>query len=91
MFAYVTRGNEFFRARDNVLWAHERDGLLVSARSSLPFARRLGVFFYDLDANVPLYYERALPDPPPDRTTRTAPIATPAFARPPELATDDVA
>jgi hypothetical protein len=59
VFAYVMRGNESFLERDHMLWAPERDGVLVSARSALPFARRVGVFFYDLAARVPLYYERA--------------------------------
>ena len=42
---------------DHELWAQESDGLLRSARSGKPFARREGHVFYDLETNVPLYYE----------------------------------
>ena len=57
-FAYA-RGHDFFRASDHVLWAHESDDLLLSARSGVPFARRVGMAFHDIDSNTPLYYERA--------------------------------
>ena len=62
VFAYAMRGNEFIRECDHTLWAHERDGLLVSARSSTPFARRVGDTFYDLESDAPLYYEDAHAD-----------------------------
>ena len=42
---------------DHELWAHESDGLLLSARSGTPFARRDGRVFYDVETHVPLYYE----------------------------------
>jgi hypothetical protein len=57
VFAYAMRGHDFYRASDHVLWAHETDGLLLSARSGSPFARRVGNVFYDIESNVPLYYE----------------------------------
>ena len=57
-FAYA-RGHDFFRASDHVLWAHESDDLLLAARSGIPFARRVGKAFHDIDSNTPLYYERA--------------------------------
>lgn len=57
MFAYALYGHDFYRASDDELWAHERDGLLLSARSGAPLARRAGRVFYDFETNVPLYYE----------------------------------
>jgi hypothetical protein len=59
VFAYATpAGHDFFRAVDHMPWAHESDGLLLSARSGAPLARRAGTLFHDIVSNVPLYYER---------------------------------
>ncbi len=57
VFAYMLHGRDFYRSSDHELWAHERDGLLLSARSGAPLARRVGRVFYDFETNVPLYYE----------------------------------
>jgi len=59
IFAYVARGNEFVRARDHELWAVEQDGMLMSARSGEPLARRDGKVFFAIEGQEPLYYERA--------------------------------
>jgi len=59
VFAYAMHGHDFYRVVDNSLWAHEREDLLLSARSGRPLARRAGHVFYDFDSNAPLYYERA--------------------------------
>jgi len=56
-FAYARHGHDYVRATDHILWAHESEGLLLSARSGTPFARRVGDMFYDVDTNEPLYYE----------------------------------
>lgn len=56
VFAYAMRGS-FFRARDHIEWAHEHDHVLVSARSGVTLARRVGDVFYDVESSVPLYYE----------------------------------
>ncbi len=56
-FAYALHGHDFYRMSDHELWAHESDGLLLSARSGTPLARRDGHVFYDIETNVPLYYE----------------------------------
>jgi hypothetical protein len=59
VFAYTTRAShEFFRVADHSTWAHESDGLLVSARSGTPLARRMGNVFHAITSNMPLYYER---------------------------------
>jgi len=59
VFAYARpTGQDFFRAVDHMPWAHESDGLLLSARSGTPLARRTGNLFHDIVSNVPLYYER---------------------------------
>ncbi len=59
VFAYATpTGHDFFRAVDHMPWAHESDGLLLSARSGAPLARRTGNLFHDIVSNMPLYYER---------------------------------
>ncbi len=58
-FAYAMHGHDFYRVTDHELWAHESDGLLLSARSGSPLARRAGRVFYDVDTDVPLYYEDA--------------------------------
>jgi hypothetical protein len=65
VFAYAIGRYDFYRAADHVLWAHERDGLLVSARSGTPIARRDGNIFYDIDSDVPVYYEDHCTEPPP--------------------------
>jgi hypothetical protein len=59
MFAYAARGTGFFRASDRTLWAHEHDGLLLSARSGTPLAHRIGNVFYDFESDRPLYIEDA--------------------------------
>jgi hypothetical protein len=66
VFAYAMRGHDFYRASDHVLWAHESDDLLLSARSGTPFARRVADVFYDLETDVPLYYH--------DNHTRPLPV-----------------
>lgn len=59
VFAYATSsGHDLFRANDHTPWAHERDGLLLSARSGTPLAVRTGNVFHDVASNEPLYYER---------------------------------
>jgi len=57
VFAYSARGSGFVRASDHMLWAQERDGWLLSARSGTPLAHRVGNVFYDGESNLPLYYE----------------------------------
>jgi len=57
VFAYAVAGHDFYRAGDHELWAHESGSLLLSARSGSPLARRDGRIFYDIDSDVPLYYE----------------------------------
>jgi hypothetical protein len=59
VYAYATHGHDFYRVADNLLWAHESEDLLLSARSGRPIARRTGDVFYDIDSDTPLYYERA--------------------------------
>ncbi len=59
VFAYALTGHDYFRAADDTLWAHESDGMLLSARSGSPLARRVRNAFYDIESNVPLYYELA--------------------------------
>ena len=56
-FAYAVGSYDFYRAADHTLWAHESQGLLLSARSGTPLARRNGNIFYDIDSNTPLYFE----------------------------------
>ncbi|HTD50326.1 MAG TPA: hypothetical protein VK771_07000 [Acidimicrobiia bacterium] len=59
VFAYATpNGHDFFRASDHTPWAHESDGLLLSARSGTPLAVRAGSVFHDLASNEALYFER---------------------------------
>ncbi len=62
VFAYAVGGHDFYRSSDHELWAHESDGILLSARSGVPFARRDGHVFYDIDTDAPLYYETTTPD-----------------------------
>jgi hypothetical protein len=69
MFAYAARGTGFFRASDRTLWAHEHDGVLLSARSGAPLAHRVGNVFYDLESELPLYIE--------DTHAPAAPAGTP--------------
>lgn len=73
VFAYAISGYDFYRASDHGLWAHERDGLLLSARSGAPLARRDGNIFYDTESDVPLYYEDTRDEPtPPQSATEPA-------------------
>jgi hypothetical protein len=59
VFAYATpNGHDFFRATDHTPWAHESDGLLLSARSGTPLAVRTGSVFHDLVSNEAIYFER---------------------------------
>jgi hypothetical protein len=60
VFAYAERGHEFVRASDRELWAVERDDALVSVRSGLVLARRLGRVYFATENDAPLYYERAI-------------------------------
>ena len=60
VFAYVERGHELIRASDRELWAVEREGELLSARSGRVLARRRGRVFFEADTEQPLYYERAI-------------------------------
>lgn len=78
-FAYAMRRYDFFRARDHTSWAHEHDGLLVSERSSMPFARRVGNVFYDIESNVPLYCEDGHAWPLPVRHSAVSPATSPRF------------
>jgi hypothetical protein len=60
VFAYARpSGHDFFRAADHMPWAHESDGLLLSARSGAPLARRAGNVFHDITSDAPLYYEQS--------------------------------
>jgi hypothetical protein len=63
VFAYAVNSYDFYRAADHTLWAHESEGLLLSARSGAPLARRDGKVFYDVESSTPLYYEYAHPAP----------------------------
>jgi hypothetical protein len=68
VFAYAVGGLDFYRASDHQLWAHESDGLLLSARSGAPLARRDGNLYFDIESNLPLYYEDQRDEPPPTQT-----------------------
>jgi len=57
LFAYRTGAQDYFRARDHALWAHETQGLLISARNGTPLARRDGRVFFDVHTDDPLYFE----------------------------------
>ena len=59
VFAYATYGHDFYRLDDNSLWAHESEDLLLSARSGIPLAHRVGDVFYDIETDTPLYREDA--------------------------------
>jgi hypothetical protein len=61
VFAYAVAGERFYRASDQSLWAVERDGLLVSARSGSVLARRDGSVYCDVESGLPLYYEERRP------------------------------
>lgn len=67
VFAYAVAGHDFYRAGDHALWAHESDGLLLSARSGRPLARRDGKVFYDIESDEPLYYEDRRTEPEPNQ------------------------
>jgi len=69
VFAYAVGGHDFYRAGDHLLWAHENDGVLLSARSGTPLARRDGRVFYDIESDVPLYYEDRRAEPGPEHTS----------------------
>jgi hypothetical protein len=60
VFAYVERGTEYIRASDHELWATEREDTLVSVRSGAPLAVKRGKVWFSVDADEPLYYERAI-------------------------------
>jgi len=60
VFAYLERGHEFLRTSDHELWATERDGILLSARSGRPLAYRRGRVYFAADTDEPLFYERAV-------------------------------
>jgi hypothetical protein len=57
-FAYARREHDFYRLKDHVLWAHESEDALVSARSGVRIAYRIGRVYYDTATQLPLYYER---------------------------------
>ena len=66
VFAYSRDGSNFVRAADHQPWARETDGILLSARSGTPLARRDGHVFSDPATGAPLYYEAPAagePDP----------------------------
>ena len=63
VFAYAIGATDFYRAIDDELWAHDTNGLLVSARSGTPLAHRDGHLYYDPETGVPLYYEPPLREP----------------------------
>ena len=58
VFAYSRGSIDFVRIRDGALWAHESDGVLLSARGGRPLARRDGRVFSDTETHEPLYYEQ---------------------------------
>ncbi|HVJ97516.1 MAG TPA: hypothetical protein VNC41_11865 [Acidimicrobiia bacterium] len=60
VFAYVERGTEYIRASDHELWATEREDTLMSVRSGAPLAVKRGKVWFSVDADEPLYYERAI-------------------------------
>lgn len=72
VFAYAIGGYDFYRTSDHQLWAHESDGLLLSARSGTPLARRDGNLYYDIASNRPLYYEDTRDEPPPPQGAQQA-------------------
>jgi len=85
-FAYAMCGHDFYRVGDNSLWAHESEDLLLSARSGRPLARRTDDVFYDIETNVPLYYEDDRSGPLPVQSCGGSPAATPeSFSNPPIL------
>ena len=57
-FAYARRAHDFYRLKDHVLWAHESEDSLLSARSGARLAYRVGRVYYDSSTKLPLYYER---------------------------------
>ena len=57
-FAYATHGHDFYRVSDNVLWARESGAMLLSARSGLALARRVGSVFHDIESLLPIYQQR---------------------------------
>ncbi len=59
LFAYA-RGHDFIRRADDVLWAHEHDGWLISARTGAALAYRYEDTYYDVETHRPLY-RRASP------------------------------
>jgi hypothetical protein len=59
VFAYALSGHDFYRVSDDELWAHECDGFLLAPHSGVPFARRVGRAFCEVESAEPLYYERA--------------------------------
>lgn len=69
VFAYAVAGHDFYRASDRALWAHENDGLLVSVSSGNILARRDGRVFYDVESEVPLYYEDRRTEPGPEHSS----------------------
>jgi len=69
VFAYAVAGHDFYRAGDHELWAHESDGLLLSARLGSPLARREGRVFYDIENDLPLYYEDRPTEPGPEHAS----------------------
>ena len=77
VFAYAMRGHDFYRATDHLLWAHESDGVLFSARSGTAFARRVGEVFYAIESDIPLYYEDLHAAAVPARSADLSPSAGP--------------
>jgi hypothetical protein len=59
VFAYASAGHDYYRASDDVLWAHESQDRLLAARSGTTLARRIGLIYYDADSNAPLYYQES--------------------------------
>ena len=63
-FAYAPARRDFFLVSDDQLWAHESHSWLLSATSSVAFARRIAGTYYDSETGEPLYYEAGEPVAP---------------------------
>jgi len=91
VFAYAKRGHDFFRASDHMLWAHESDDLLLSARSGTPLARRVGEVFYAFESDVALYYEDIHAGATPTRSCDLSAMTGPSSRPSPRLLDDHIA
>ena len=55
--AYAPNRRDFYRASDDMLWAHESHSWLVDATSGSSLAHRTGNVYFDAITGSPLYYE----------------------------------